>query len=119
MQGTLARDESGNNNDAMLINGAEIVYEGGKCDSGVSLLGKLNFVFLSLWSWQTPCKFDEYCPNEKYFLPVTSARQGDLVTELLCISMLLVVASHDFVFYCKFHEDNKEKDVDESFTSML
>eukprot|EP00795_Rhopilema_esculentum_P008194 gene8194-14126_t len=39
MRGALAVDESGNNNDAMLINGAEIVYEGGKCDSGVSLLG--------------------------------------------------------------------------------
>lgn len=48
MQGTLARDESGNNNDAMLINGAEIVYEGGKCDSGVSLLGKLKFVSFSI-----------------------------------------------------------------------
>eukprot|EP00794_Sanderia_malayensis_P004400 gene4400-4989_t len=39
MQGSLAKDESGNGNDAMLINGAEIVYEGGKCDSAVSLLG--------------------------------------------------------------------------------
>ena len=40
MRGALALDESGNGNDAMLINGAELAYEGGKCDSGVSLLGK-------------------------------------------------------------------------------
>jgi len=39
MRGSLAFDESGNNNDAMLINGAELAYEGGKCDSGVSLSG--------------------------------------------------------------------------------
>ena len=44
MRGALAVDESGNNNDAMLINGAEIVYEGGKCDSGVSLLGMNKYL---------------------------------------------------------------------------
>ena len=43
MRGSLALDESGNNNDAMLINGAELAFEGGKCDSGVSLSGILCF----------------------------------------------------------------------------
>ncbi|XP_047144561.1 uncharacterized protein LOC100203132 isoform X2 [Hydra vulgaris] len=33
------QDESGNENNAVLMNGAKVVYEGGKCDSGVSLSG--------------------------------------------------------------------------------
>ena len=40
VKGAYIQDESGNSNTAMLKNGAEIVYEGGKCDSGASLLGK-------------------------------------------------------------------------------
>ena len=48
MKGALALDESGNGNDAMLINGAELAYEGGKCDSGVSLLGKHYSRFIQL-----------------------------------------------------------------------
>ena len=39
-------DESGNGNTASLANGAEIVYEGGKCDSGASILGMFLFSFI-------------------------------------------------------------------------
>ena len=73
MQGTLARDESGNNNDAMLINGAEIVYEGGKCDSGVSLLGKLNFISFHFCPGRN---LEGDCSSEKCFIPISPVRQG-------------------------------------------
>lgn len=46
MKGALALDESGNNNDAMLINGAELAYEGGKCDSGVTLSGIVYVILI-------------------------------------------------------------------------
>ncbi|XP_057309168.1 uncharacterized protein LOC130647358 isoform X2 [Hydractinia symbiolongicarpus] len=39
MKGNYVKDESGNNNNAVMKNGAEIIYEGGKCDSAASLLG--------------------------------------------------------------------------------
>jgi len=47
--GNLLADESGNHNNAELANGAVLVNQEGKCDSGVAMMGELLLLMYPLF----------------------------------------------------------------------